>query len=142
VLFAGPGVGVEEFFGEDAVVALDFAVVAWCVGRDPLVAGSAQDAGEVAGAVAGTVVGDDPVDMLDAVAGEERAGAVGEGDRGAGLFVGQGFGVGQAGEPVDRGVQVGVAGPTTTFAAPNRLFGLFAAAARSTSVSRLSLIRG
>ncbi|GAB2679502.1 hypothetical protein GCM10009743_64650 [Kribbella swartbergensis] len=32
LLFAGPGAGVEEFFGEDAIVALDFAVVAWGVG--------------------------------------------------------------------------------------------------------------
>jgi hypothetical protein len=41
VLFAGPGVGVEEFLAQDAVVALDFAVVAWGVWRDALVAGAA-----------------------------------------------------------------------------------------------------
>jgi hypothetical protein len=69
-------VGVEEFFGQDAVVALDFAVVAGCVWGDALVACAAQDGGEVVGAVTGPVVGDDPMDMADAVAGEERAGAV------------------------------------------------------------------
>lgn len=88
VLFAGPGVGVEEFFGQDAVVALDFAVVAWCVWGDALVACAAQGGGEVVGAVAGSVVGDDAVDVLDAVAGEEGAGPVGEPDRGPGGFVG------------------------------------------------------
>ena len=54
-----------------------------------MVAGAAEDGGEVVGAVAGPVVGHDPVDVVDAVAGEERAGAVGEGDRGPGGLVGQ-----------------------------------------------------
>jgi hypothetical protein len=104
VRFAGPGVGVEEFFGEDAVVAFDFAVVAWGVGGDSLVAGAAQGGGEVVGAVAGAVVGDEAVDVGDAVAGEECPGAVDEPDGGAGFLVGQGFGVGQAGVAVDGGV--------------------------------------
>jgi hypothetical protein len=36
--FAGPDAGVEEFFGQGALIALDFAVVAWGVGADALVA--------------------------------------------------------------------------------------------------------
>lgn len=32
VVFAGPLAGVEEFLSQDPVVALDFAVVAGCVG--------------------------------------------------------------------------------------------------------------
>ena len=43
--------------------------------------------------------------------GEEGAGAAEEADRGGGLLVIQGLGVGQAGEAVDGGVQVGVADP-------------------------------
>ncbi|KOX25507.1 hypothetical protein ADK67_16680 [Saccharothrix sp. NRRL B-16348] len=74
LLFAGPDVGVEEFFGEDAVVAFDLAVVARGVGLDALVAGSEQGLGEVVGAIAGAVVGDDAVDVADAVGGEERPG--------------------------------------------------------------------
>jgi hypothetical protein len=30
LVFAGPGAGVEEFLGQDPVIALDFAVVARC----------------------------------------------------------------------------------------------------------------
>ncbi|MDQ0379959.1 hypothetical protein FB470_003953 [Amycolatopsis thermophila] len=59
-------------------------------------AGVAEHGGEVAGAVAGAVVGDHAVDVGDAVAGEERPRAVDEPDRRAGFLVGQGFGVGQA----------------------------------------------
>jgi hypothetical protein len=95
--------------GEDPVVAFDFAVVTWGVGGDPLVAGSAHDGGEVFGAIAGAVVGDQAVDVGDDVTGEERPRAVDESDRGPGGLVGQRFGVGQAGVAVDGGVQVGVA---------------------------------
>src|SRR3954462_2907274 len=97
VFFAGPDEGVEELFGQDPVVALDFAVVAWGLGRDPLMACSTLHGGEVFRAVAGAVVGDDSVDVGDAVGGEQHAGAVDEPDRGGGFPVGQGFGVGQAG---------------------------------------------
>ena len=78
MLFAGPDSGVEEFFGQDPVVALDFSVVAWGIGRDALVACAVQDGGEVVCFVAGAVVGDDAVDMADAVGGEERPGPVQE----------------------------------------------------------------
>jgi hypothetical protein len=36
VLFTEPDMRVEELFGQDQVVALHFPVVAWGVGRDPL----------------------------------------------------------------------------------------------------------
>ncbi|GGP72527.1 hypothetical protein GCM10010185_52300 [Saccharothrix coeruleofusca] len=51
------------------------------------------------------------MDVGDAVGGEEGLCATGEVDRGDRFLVGQGLGVGQAGEPVDRGVQVGVTAP-------------------------------
>ena len=43
--------------------------------------------------------------------GQEGAGAAEEADRGGGLLVVEGLGVGRAGEAVDGGVQVGVADP-------------------------------
>src|SRR5215212_128547 len=62
-VLAGVFAGVEEFFGHDPLVALGLAVVAWRVGLGLLVAGAlADDAGEVVGAVAGAVVGDDAVE--------------------------------------------------------------------------------
>lgn len=76
--------GVEKLFGQDSVVAFYLPVVAWGVGRDPLVAGASQDCGEIAGAV----VCDQAVDVGDAVAGEKRPGAVDESDRGARGLVG------------------------------------------------------
>lgn len=38
LLLRGIGTRVEALLGQDAVVALDLAVVAWGVGADPLVA--------------------------------------------------------------------------------------------------------
>ena len=66
--------------------------------------------GEGLGAVARPVVGDHPYESDDAVGGQEGPGAAEEADRGGGLLVIRGLGVGQAGEAVDGGVQVGVAG--------------------------------
>src|SRR3954462_11443617 len=80
VFFAGPDEGVEELFGQDPVVALDFAVMAWGVGRDELMSGAVQDVGEVLGSVAGAVIGDDPLDVVDAVSGEPYPGSVHESD--------------------------------------------------------------
>ena len=51
----------------------------------------------------------DAVDRGDVVVGEERDGAVPEGDGRDGAFVLQGLGVGEPGVVVDRGMQVGVA---------------------------------
>jgi hypothetical protein len=69
------------------------AVVAWGVGRDELMPGAVQDVGEVIGAVAGAVVGDDPLDVVDAVGGEPHPRSVHESDCGDCLFVGECFGV-------------------------------------------------
>jgi hypothetical protein len=69
-----------------------------------LVACAAERGGEVVCAVAGAVVGDDPVDVGDAVGGEKRPCPVEESDRGGRGFVGQGFGVGQAGVSVHGGM--------------------------------------
>src|SRR5690606_3013352 len=72
----GPDAGVEEFLGQDPLIAFDFAVVTRCVGADPLMTGPAQHFREVVGPVAGTVVGHDAVDVVDAVGGEECPGPV------------------------------------------------------------------
>src|SRR5215207_3519453 len=70
----------------------------------------ADDAGEVVGAVAGAVVGDDAVDVGDAVGGEPDLGSGEECGCGRALLVVEWFGVGQSGEPVHDGVQVEVTG--------------------------------
>src|SRR5699024_5705565 len=69
----------------------------------------ADDPGEVTGAVAVPVVGDDPVDVCDAVSGEPDLGSGQERCSSGSLLVGQGLGVGESGEPVDGRVQVRVA---------------------------------
>lgn len=60
----GPCPGVEEFLGQDSVLALDLPAVAWSVGGDALVAASLEDVGKVGGPVAGAVVGDNPRSIL------------------------------------------------------------------------------
>ena len=55
------------------------------------------------------VVGDQAGDSRDAVGSEEHSGAVEETDGRRGFFVLERFGVGEAGEPVDDRVEVGVA---------------------------------
>src|SRR5690606_21292931 len=87
--FAVPGVGVEELFGQDALVALDFAVVPRCVGAGALVPGGVGEhgPGAVACAGGGAVVGDHPHDPRDAVRGEEGSGSVEAPDRGRGGLV-------------------------------------------------------
>jgi hypothetical protein len=62
------------------VVSVYLAVVAGGVGRDPLVAGSVQDVGEVICAVAGAVVGNDPLDADDPVGGKPDPGTMQESD--------------------------------------------------------------
>lgn len=47
LLFRGPGARVKELLGKNAVVALDFSVVARCVWRDALMAGAVKYFGEV-----------------------------------------------------------------------------------------------
>ncbi|WP_398928997.1 hypothetical protein [Streptomyces sp. Ag109_O5-1] len=61
----------EDFRGRDALVALHLPVVPRCVWLGSLMPGALpDDAGKVAGAVASAIVGDDPVDVVDAVGGE------------------------------------------------------------------------
>lgn len=79
------------------------AVVAWGVGRDALMPGAVQDAGEVLGAVAAAVIGDDPLDAVDPVRGEPDPGPVHELDCRDGLFITERFGVRQPGASVDGG---------------------------------------
>lgn len=67
--------GIEQFLGQDSLVALNLAVVARGVRLRLLMSrASADDPGEVTGAVAGPVVGDDPVDVRDAVGREPDLG--------------------------------------------------------------------
>ena len=66
------------------------------VGGDELMPGAVRHVGEVLGAVAGTVVGDDPLDVDDAVGGEPDPGAVHETDCSNGFFVLKRFGVSEA----------------------------------------------
>lgn len=110
-LTVGFDAGVEEFFGQDPLVALDFAVVAWGVGPDAVVARCERcdGADEGGGTVVRPVVGHDAGDPADAVSGEKGAGPVEEADGSGGGLIGQMLGVGQPGEAIDDGVQVDVA---------------------------------
>jgi hypothetical protein len=92
-------------------VAVDLAIGLRAVGPGALVddAGLGQRGGEVPGAVARAVVGQDPLDAGDAGLGEERSGAAPEPGRGVLAFVVEQFGVGQPRVVVDGVVQVGVA---------------------------------
>src|SRR4051812_18406681 len=112
--------GVGPLVEHGAVVALDLAVGLGPVGPGPLVggAGLAQRRGEDPGAVAGAVVGQDPLDALDAGVGEERSGAAPEPGRGLLALVVEQLGVGQPGVVIDGVVQERVAGarPAVAFA--------------------------
>lgn len=66
LVFGGPHAGVEEFRGQDPVVALESRCVRR-VGRDPLVVRPEQRACECVGAVARSVVRDDAIDVGDAM---------------------------------------------------------------------------
>src|SRR5699024_5715597 len=68
-----------------------------------------DDPGEVSRAVAGPVVGDDPVDVGDAVRCEPDLGSGQERSSGGPLLVGQRLGVGESRESVDGRMRVGVA---------------------------------
>lgn len=113
-----PGAGLEELLGEDPVVALDFAVVAGCVGRDPLLPGGKHGLGEDLGPIAGSVVGDDPLDHIDAVRGEPCRRALKESGCSHSLFIVKDLGVGEPGVTVDRGVEVDVSAPCAAFLGP------------------------
>lgn len=80
LLLAGPSAGGTELLGQDPVVS-------GRVRSDALVPRTAQHGGDVAGAIARTVIGHDPLDVGDAVRGEERPRPVGDSDRGGRLLV-------------------------------------------------------
>ena len=67
LLFGRPRVCVEELFGEDPVVPFHLAVVSRCVGRDSLMPRPEEGAIKYVGAIARSVVGDDPLDVDDAM---------------------------------------------------------------------------
>lgn len=68
---AGELTRVEEFFGQDSLIPLDFPVVSRGIRLGPLMPCLVADGpGEVIGAVAGAVVGHDPMDVIDAVGGQ------------------------------------------------------------------------
>ena len=92
LLLLGVVARVEALLGQDAVVALDLAVVSWGVGADPLVAGGqgGNGCGEGPGPVVRPVVGNNPHEPGDAVGGEEGPGTAEEADRGGGLLTRRG----------------------------------------------------
>ena len=100
--------------------------------------GAVQHVGEVLGAVAGAVVGDDPLDVDDAVGGKPDPGTVHETDCGDSFLIGQGLGVGQSGEPIDGGVQVDVTGAGSGFGRRHDGFGLSAALSVYTPASAIA----
>jgi hypothetical protein len=92
--------GVEDFFGQDPLVALGFVVVARGERFGLLVLGAvADDSGEVPRAVAGAVLGDHPVDVGDPVGGEPGLGPCQEPGGGGAPLVVERLGIGQPGEP-------------------------------------------
>jgi hypothetical protein len=105
LILTGELAGVEEFFGQDALVPLDLPVVSGRAGPGLLVMGPvADDAGGVTGPVAGAVVGHNTVDVGDAVGGEPDFRPREERCCGGPLLVGEWFGVSESGESVDDGV--------------------------------------
>ncbi len=109
---APPAAAVGPFTGKGAVVALNLAVGLGSVGPGPLVfgPGQGQGGGEDQGAVAGTVVSQDAVDLRDAMAAEELDRTTPEGGGGGALLVQEFLGVGQPRVVIERGVEVDVAG--------------------------------
>jgi len=108
--FAAVGAGVGPFEEHGPLVPLDFPVGAGPVRAGSFVgdAGCGERAAPEAGAVTRSIVGQHPADG-DAVAGEERLGALPERDRGGCLLVGQDLAVGQSGVVINGAVDVAVA---------------------------------
>src|SRR4051794_21975166 len=88
-----------------------------------------QDVGEVVSAVAGAVVGDDPLDAVDTVSGEPYTSAVHESDCRDCLFIVERFGVGQSGVAVDRRMQIHIPSPRSRCGGHRHGLGLDAALA-------------
>src|SRR5699024_4351285 len=109
VLLAVEISGIEQFLGQDSLVALDLSIVLRGVRLGLLMAGAlAYDPREVTGPVARPVVGNDTVDVGDAVGCEPDFGSGQERRRGGSLLIRQRLCVGESGEAVDGRVQVGV----------------------------------
>src|SRR5690606_4393831 len=102
---------VGPFPGQRPVIAFDLPIRPRGVGAGALVLRADRGERVCPGrrAVAGAVVGQYAADHRAVVGGEEADGAVPEGDRGDGLLVLQGRGVGEPGVVVEGGVKVGVA---------------------------------
>src|SRR6478735_3517016 len=115
---AGPGLAVGPFPGQGPVVPLDLPVGLRPVRAGPLMDRRPESGPESFAAVAGTVVGEHPVNLADAVRGEELDGTNPETCCGDGLLVGEFLGVRQPGPVIDRGVQVHVPGSLTAFGRP------------------------
>jgi hypothetical protein len=82
------------------------------------------------------------VNVFDAVGGEERSGTVHERDRGGSSLVSESFGVGEAGELVDRRVQVHVSGAGARGLCPVDRLGAVAAAAVGTPTAAVGDVAG
>ena len=82
------------------------------IGCDPLLPGGKHGLGEDLGSIAGSVVGDDPLDHVDAVRCEPSRRALKESGRSRSLFIVKGLGIGEPGVTVDRGMEVDVSAPS------------------------------
>ena len=113
LLLGGEHLGVEELVGGDPLEPLNLPVVTGCVGPGPLMTRDlpSDRPGERVRAVVRPVVTDQAGDPGDPVRVKERERPMEEPDRRRCCLVLERFGVGQAGEPVDRRVEVGVADP-------------------------------
>lgn len=76
------------------------------IGRDVLMMSGVEPLVEYLGAVAGAVIGDDPVDTGDAVDSEEGPGPGPKTRRSESSFVLAMLGVGDSSMPIDRRVQI------------------------------------
>ena len=113
LVLAVVGTGVEALLGQDPLVTLDLPVVPGRIDPDALVATDerADRPAERFGDVVAAVIGHQAGEPGDAVRSEERPSAMEEPDGRGGLLVLECFGVGQAGEPIDHRVEIGVAHP-------------------------------
>jgi hypothetical protein len=108
-LVAREGLPVGPLSGEGPVEPFDFPVLPGAVRLDELL-GCAEigdglfECGWVP--VGERVVGDDPLDLLDAVLGEVRGSSGQESGRGGAFLVGVDLGIREAGVVIDRGMDV------------------------------------
>src|SRR6478609_7961193 len=106
-----PGLPVRPLPGERPVVPLDLPVGLRPIGLRELVDRGAERLVERSPAVAGPVVGQHPVDLLNAVCSEELSLSSPETRCRERLLIRQFLGIGQPGVVIDRGVQEGISRP-------------------------------